>query len=122
METNPERSVNLPIQCRQCREPRCVSACMTGAMYLDERTGVVLNRQEKCVGCWMCVMVCPYGVIIPNEAQKVAVKCDQCVSEGHDPACVKACPTRAVKFVEISEFDKGVRRKFLSKFIAGEET
>lgn len=121
VENNPERTVNLPIQCRQCREPKCVSACMTGAMHFDEKTGLVLNLEEKCVGCWMCVMVCPYGVIVPNELQKVAVKCDQCLSEGHDPACVRACPTRAINFVEINEFDKSVRKEFLSKFIAGEE-
>jgi carbon-monoxide dehydrogenase iron sulfur subunit len=94
---------------------------MTGAMHMDGETGLVLNREEKCVGCWMCVMVCPYGVIVPSEGQKVAVKCDQCLTEGHDPACVKACPTKAIKFTEISEFDKGVKRDFLARFIAGEE-
>lgn len=121
VETNPDNSIILPIQCRQCREPKCVSACMTGAMHLDENTGLVLNRQEKCVGCWMCVMVCPYGVIVPGEEQKLAVKCDQCLSEGHGPACVKACPTGALKFMEVDMFDKLVRRELLLKFIAGEE-
>lgn len=121
VETNREGSINMPVQCRQCREPKCVSACMTGAMHLDEKTGLVLNREEKCVGCWMCVMVCPYGVIVPGEEQKTAVKCDQCLGVGHQPACVQACPTRAIKFEEISDFDKTVKRQFLSKFIMGEE-
>lgn len=121
LETNQERSVNLPVQCRQCRDPKCVSACMTGAMHLDEESGLVLNREAKCVGCWMCVMVCPYGVISPSEEHKVAVKCDQCLSVGHVPACVKACPTKALKFVEIDAFDKMVRKEFLSRFITGEE-
>lgn len=121
VETNSENTVNIPVQCRQCREPKCVTACMTGAMHLDEETGLVLNREEKCVGCWMCVMVCPYGVIIPNEEDKKAVKCDQCLSGGHDPACVKACPTGAIKFIEISEFDKNRKKEFLTKFVAGEE-
>lgn len=121
VETNGERTINLPVQCRQCREPKCVMACMTGAMHLDPKTGLVLNREEKCVGCWMCVMVCPYGVITPSETMKVAIKCDQCLSEGHDPACVKACPTKAIKFMEISRFDKGVKKEFLAKFITGEE-
>lgn len=121
VETNPDNSVILPIQCRQCREPRCVGACMTGAMHLDEKTGLVLNREEKCVGCWMCVMVCPYGAIVPSEQQKVAAKCDQCLTRGHEPACVNACPTKAIKFVEIEAFDKQVKKDFLLKFISGEE-
>lgn len=121
VETNSENTVNIPVQCRQCREPKCVTACMTGAMYMDDGTGLVLNREEKCVGCWMCVMVCPYGVITPGIEAAKAVKCDQCFSEGHDPACVKACPTKAIEFMEISQFDKNRKKEFLTKFIAGEE-
>lgn len=93
---------------------------MTGAMHIDEETGLVLNNEEKCVGCWMCVMVCPYGVITPNEGNKLAIKCDQCLSLGHEPACVKSCPTQALKFVKIDDYDKSVRQGFLSKFITGE--
>ena len=121
VETSPDNSINLPVQCRQCREPKCVSACMTGAMHLDEKTGLVVNTEEKCVGCWMCVMVCPYGVIVTGEQHRKAVKCDQCLSEGHEPACVNACPTKAIKFVEIEAFDKQVKREFLLRFISGEE-
>lgn len=121
VETNGERTLNMPIQCRQCRDPKCASACMTGAMHLDDETGLVLNREEKCVGCWMCVMACPYGVIAPSEEQKVAIKCDQCLSIGHEPACVRACPTKAFSFDEIGEFDKSVRKRFLSRFMKGEE-
>lgn len=121
VETNADRTMNLPVQCRHCQDPKCVSACMTGAMHLDRETGLVLNREEKCVGCWMCVMVCPYGVITPSEAQKVAVKCDQCLSEGHDPACVKSCPTSALKFLDIKSFDKLVKKGFLIRFISEEE-
>lgn len=121
VENNAERSINLPVQCRQCREAKCVSACMTGAMHLDEDSGLVINNEEKCVGCWMCVMVCPYGTISVDEQQKVATKCDQCLSEGHDPACVKACPTKALKFVEVSEFDRALRKDLLSRLVSGEE-
>jgi anaerobic carbon-monoxide dehydrogenase iron sulfur subunit len=121
VESNIEGSINLPVQCRQCRDAKCVSACMTGAMCLDASTGLVLNTETKCVGCWMCVMVCPYGVIVPDEQHKVAAKCDQCLTTGHDPACVQACPTKAIKFMEIKDFDKDVKREFLSKFVIGEE-
>ncbi|HEX3031039.1 MAG TPA: 4Fe-4S dicluster domain-containing protein [Bacillota bacterium] len=118
VETNRERTLNLPVQCRQCQQPRCVSGCMTGAMYVNEE-GLVLNREEKCVGCWMCVMVCPYGVIAQDHHK--AVKCDQCLSLGHEPACVQACPTHAIKFAPIADFDKQIRQQFLSRFEKGEE-
>jgi len=121
VETNPARDLNLPIQCRHCQDPKCVSACMTGAMHLDGQTGLVLNREEKCVGCWMCAMVCPYGVIVPSVEHRVAVKCDQCLSEGHDPACVRSCPTKALVFQSIDDFDKSVHQSVLSRFISREE-
>lgn len=120
VETNPERTTNMPIQCRQCSDPKCVSACMTGAMYSDLESGLVLNNEAKCVGCWMCAMVCPYGTISQSEKRKVATKCDQCLSEGHDPACVRACPTNALKFIDVETFDKTVRKEFLVKFSTGE--
>ncbi|MDS1029483.1 4Fe-4S dicluster domain-containing protein [Bacillota bacterium LX-D] len=121
VETNGAKTLNLPIQCRQCQDPRCVSACMTGAMQLDQETNLVVNKEEKCVGCWMCVMVCPYGAITPDEKGKTAVKCDQCLAEGHDPACVQACPTKAIQFVEITDFDKLTHKAFLTRFTSGEE-
>ncbi|HWJ02999.1 MAG TPA: 4Fe-4S dicluster domain-containing protein, partial [Verrucomicrobiae bacterium] len=113
--------INLPLQCRQCREPKCVTACMTGAMQVDMTTGLVVNQEEKCVGCWMCVMVCPYGAITQSKNLKVAKKCDQCLSVGHDPACVKGCPSKALKFAAVDEFGRETRRKFLTRFIQGEE-
>lgn len=118
VETNRERTLNLPVQCRQCQQPKCVSGCMTGAMYVNEE-GLVLNREEKCVGCWMCVMVCPYGVIAQDNHR--AVKCDQCLSLGHQPACVQACPTKAISFAPVADFDKQTRQRFLSRFVSGEE-
>ncbi|MDA8442828.1 MAG: 4Fe-4S dicluster domain-containing protein [Peptococcaceae bacterium] len=121
VETNATHSINLPIQCRQCSEPKCVQACMTGAMQRDEQSGLVVNHQEKCVGCWMCVMVCPYGVIVPSEGHKVALKCDQCFTLDRDPACVQACPTKALKFESIPAFERRVRQEYLTRFLTGEE-
>ncbi len=47
-------AVSFALQCRHCDEPHCLEACMTGALYRDERTGAILHRKEQCVGCWMC--------------------------------------------------------------------
>ncbi len=112
--------ISFPLQCRQCEEARCVQACMSGAMYRDAESGLVWNDPDRCVGCWMCVMVCPFGAILQDKEQKVAVKCDRCV-DIQIPACVQACPTKAIKFTEIDDFSKKVRKHYLTNFQFAEE-
>lgn len=116
----PDRSLILPLQCRQCSEPPCVSACMTGALLVDDLSGIVTHGLEKCVGCFMCAMVCPYGAIKADQDTKKIRKCDQCTSLQQEPACVAACPTNALSFVEIDAYNKRTQQAFLTKFI-GEE-
>src|SRR3972149_2297697 len=48
---------SFALQCRHCDEAPCVEACMTGAMRRDPHTGAVIAQPERCVGCWMCIMV-----------------------------------------------------------------
>lgn len=87
--------------CRHCDEPRCTEACFMGNMVKDPWTGLVCNRPDDCVGCWSCLMVCPYNsirqVYYDSLGRKVAVKCDGC-PEREIPACVTVCPTRALIF------------------------
>ncbi len=100
----------VPIVCRHCEEPLCVSACMAGCMQKDLESGIVNNigYEQKCVGCWMCVMACPYGVIntsfAASERQEnafsQALKCDLC-PEREIAACVEACPNDALDAEEI---------------------
>ncbi|AGL03241.1 4Fe-4S dicluster domain-containing protein [Desulfoscipio gibsoniae] len=81
--------------CRHCEDPPCLDACMVGCISRDPKTGLVLHDSKRCVGCWMCVMVCPYGAVKRDVVNKVAIKCDQC----HDrdrPVCVEVCPTGAL--------------------------
>jgi len=103
----------VPVVCEHCDDPLCVKGCITGAMRKDPESGIVSNEFEsdKCVGCWMCVMLCPHGVISArrNEEKKVAVKCDLCMKLRKDPAhplpaCVESCPTDALLFMEDEEF------------------
>ena len=47
----------------------------------DDETGIVTN-DDRCVGCWMCVMVCPYGGIKRDVVKQMAIKCDQCKDIG----------------------------------------
>lgn len=105
----------VPLVCHHCEEPACVKACPTGAMRKDEATGIVSNEWDptKCVGCWMCVMACPYGVISPKEDgdRKVAVKCDLCRNRESGPACVEACPHGAIVYLEEEEFAEYERQR-----------
>ncbi|MBL7069852.1 MAG: 4Fe-4S dicluster domain-containing protein [Candidatus Omnitrophica bacterium] len=93
---------NYPVSCRHCKEPKCVDACMAAALYRDDQKDMVVYDQERCVGCWMCVMSCPYGAIRPNILTKLAIRCDKC-QDKDEPACVKACPTGAIIWCEEAE-------------------
>ena len=86
--------------CRHCDEPACVDACIAGALIKDPETDLVTHTSEKCVGCWSCVMICPFGAIRMDEERGKAVKCDLC-PERETPACVEACPNRALVFEEM---------------------
>ncbi len=89
--------LSFAIQCRHCEEAPCIEACITGAMYRDETTGPVLCDENRCVGCWMCIMVCPFGVIRRNlEKKRIASKCDLCQGE-EIPVCVANCPNEALE-------------------------
>ncbi len=92
--------------CQQCTEAMCVGACMTGAMQYCE-TGEVFHNIEQCVGCWMCVMVCPFGAVVPLEEVKKAGKCDLCKDE-KTPPCVIACIHKALCYCTPEEYEMKV--------------
>jgi carbon-monoxide dehydrogenase iron sulfur subunit len=97
---NPFEAYEWQAICRHCDDPPCIDACMAGSLQKDPETGIVFNDLERCVGCWACVMVCPFGAIAMDTANKKAVQCDQCRSVGSDPLCVAACPTEALVWAE----------------------
>jgi len=101
--------ISFALQCRHCEDAPCLYSCLTGAMHRDKQTGKVLHDKDKCVGCWMCIMCCPYGVIKPDfENKKVASKCDLCI-ESEFPACVEHCPNEAI--ILIDERGKRIKKE-----------
>ena len=100
----------MPMVCRHCKDAPCVAVCRTGAMWQDATSGVVDRNADKCVGCWMCAMVCPYGVIGQQKDARLAVKCDRCRCR-EVPACVEACPSHALIFSEEEEFSEMLRHE-----------
>ncbi|MFH1046190.1 MAG: 4Fe-4S dicluster domain-containing protein [Candidatus Omnitrophota bacterium] len=104
----------LSIHCQHCQEAPCVSACMSGAMQKDPASGATIQDKDKCVGCWMCVMVCPFGAIVRDIENHIAVKCDLC-PDRDDYACVAACPTGALFSGTKEEFEKKLKEKKVKK-------
>ncbi len=102
--------LSISTNCRHCIEPDCVLACKNGSLYIDEDGRVRLN-EEKCVGCWMCLMACRYGAISrdPRTTNVPEVKnnginlhCDLC-PDREEPACVWVCPTKALVYEDRDE-------------------
>ncbi len=89
----------VAVQCRHCPEPPCAYACLTGAMQQDPLTGEVTLDPDRCIGCWTCILVCPYGAIRRDQQRNIAVKCDLC-PHLEVPACVANCPNEALLFAE----------------------
>jgi len=93
----------LPVFCRHCAEPDCVTTCMSGALTRDSATGLVNYNEEKCAACFMCVMNCSYGVLKPDRAtQSKVIKCDFCANDELGPNCVRMCPKKAVYLEEVA--------------------
>ncbi|MFZ5633311.1 MAG: 4Fe-4S dicluster domain-containing protein [Bacillota bacterium] len=91
----------VPLLCRHCDSPECADACVSYALTKNPDTGTVGVAPEKCAGCWMCVMSCPFGMIRPDHSGRAAVKCDFCAGR-HFPRCVQACPNGALSLLEIN--------------------
>jgi carbon-monoxide dehydrogenase iron sulfur subunit len=74
-------------------------------MQRDAEKGIIFADQDKCRGCWMCVMACPFGAVIPSAGYKVAIKCDACMHM-EEPACVASCPTGALVYGDEDTYGK----------------
>jgi carbon-monoxide dehydrogenase iron sulfur subunit len=87
----------LPVVCFQCEKSYCAEVCPASAIVSEQATGVVRVIKEKCTGCKICILACPFGNIAFSSEEKIAVKCELC---GGEPECVAFCPTRALEFRE----------------------
>ncbi len=139
--------VYLPMQCNQCDNPPCVSACPTQATW-KESDGIVVIDYDWCIGCRYCMAACPYEsrrfnfkepVIAPEEINPnqgylsnrvrpkgVVEKCHFCLHRtrnGALPACQEACPTGARKFGDLNDPQSEVSQVIRNKrvFVLKEE-
>ena len=91
--------LTFALQCRHCSEPDCVAACISGALTKNPESGAVEHDSEKCVGCYSCVLTCPYGNIFIDHVHKKVIKCDLCAGM-ETMYCVSKCPNQALVYVE----------------------
>ncbi|MEJ2719109.1 MAG: 4Fe-4S dicluster domain-containing protein [Deltaproteobacteria bacterium] len=103
--------------CNQCDVPPCVQVCPVQATVRRPEDGVVIMYYGKCIGCGMCIAACPYDARFFNPVRNTADKCDFCearVESGLEPACVEACPARALVFGDLDDPSSAISRKLAS--------
>lgn len=120
-EAPKEGKYYLPVHCNHCANPPCVKVCPTGATFQDE-DGMVLMNYERCIGCRLCVIACPYNArrfnlfkpeeittlnpLVPVHQIGVTEKCSFCVHRvrrGKLPRCVEVCPVQAKHFGDLND-------------------
>lgn len=105
-------AVNVPLKCLHCDTPPCLLGCPVGAVERDPQNGLVRVREERCVGCFTCVLFCPVGAVGTGRDGKRAYKCDGCferLGRGEEPACASSCPTKALFVADFEEVAAGKR-------------
>lgn len=86
----------IPMICQSCEDAPCQKVCPVGAITRDKTFGFMSVNYDVCIGCRMCVEVCPFGAMNYNRTTHKVFKCDLC---GGDPQCVKFCEVKAIEFV-----------------------
>lgn len=106
------RELFLPVVCNNCDNPICVTVCPVRAS-IKRPDGIVYIDPHRCIGCRYCMAACPYGVRYIHPVSKIAEKCYWChhrVDAGLEPACVLACPNRAILFGDLNDPDSALAR------------
>ena len=103
----------ISFACLHCGDPACETVCPTGAIKKRTQDGIVVVNRDRCIGCHICLMACPFGVPQYGNDGKMQ-KCDLCVdllAHGKEPACVATCPAEALHFGTMEELTEMAAEK-----------
>ena len=87
--------------CMHCEDPGCLKACPAPGAIVQYANGIVDFIHENCIGCGYCIKGCPFNIPRISQVDHTAYKCTLCsdrAAVGQEPACSKACPTKAIVF------------------------
>lgn len=65
---------------------------MVALRYLQGVVTLELN-ETRCIGCGMCISVCPHAVFVMEGRKAIIIDRDACMECG---ACAKNCPVEAI--------------------------
>jgi len=103
-------SVQTTVQvCMHCDDPVCANVCPADAITKDDFGVVHTANTSRCIGCSNCVLACPFGVPIKQEASELMMKCNMCydrTSAGKKPMCATVCPSQALFYGTREEIQK----------------
>jgi Fe-S-cluster-containing hydrogenase component 2 len=106
---------NFPIACAQCESAPCKAICPAKAISRDEPLSRVIVDYDRCIGCRMCIAICPFGCMSFDSIHKRVFKCELC---NGDPMCVRFCQHDALRYVEADE-QSFVKRKATAEKFSG---
>ncbi|MHA1884668.1 MAG: 4Fe-4S dicluster domain-containing protein [Promethearchaeota archaeon] len=110
----PDLELNfLPKLCNHCENPPCVDSCPVDALKKRD-DGIVILDQEICTLCKACFDACPYGIIVLNEEEDIAEKCNLCshrIDQGLEPFCVICCEGQALYFGDLNDTESNISKK-----------
>ena len=124
----PLKVMPVLVFCNHCDNPPCVRVCPTKATW-KRADCIVMMDWHLCIGCRYCLAACPYGsrsfnwvdprssirslsLDFPTRTKGVVEKCNLCeerLAKGQQPACVVACPEKALVFGNLEDPKSEVR-------------
>jgi formate dehydrogenase iron-sulfur subunit len=87
-------------RCMHCNEAGCMQICPAPGAITKNKLGAVVFNKERCIGCKLCSVGCPFDVPRYDAADRIS-KCHLCqdrIEAGLEPACSKVCPTDSIRY------------------------
>ena len=97
---SPEKKIRyISSGCMHCKSAPCIKACPKGCLWKNE-LGLTEYDNTACIDCRRCAAACPFNAPVFPRGKNKMEKCNGCqvrLEYGLEPACVRVCPTKALK-------------------------